>query len=464
MKVVVIGGGPGGYVSAIRLAQLGAEVVLIEKNKIGGTCLNVGCIPTKVLLHTAEIFRTMKKEGEELGVKAENLKLDWQTLQDRKINIVNQLVEGIETLIKSNMIKKIIGTGKFIGKNKIQVTSPDGRIETIVFDKAVIATGSRPKKVPIPRINEHGVITSTEALQLESIPKSICIIGGGVIGCEFASIYRAFGVDVTIVEALPDLIGTMDIDIVNVLKEQFTEDEISIHVNTKVEAIKASEDGLIIQVSTPNGKEEIQSEKVLLSIGRTPIVEDIGLEEIGVKIEKGAITVDRRTMQTSVENIYAVGDCNGGILLAHVASSEGVLAAESIMGKKPSVNFKAIPSGVYTKPELASVGLNELEAKTKGYQVKVGVFPLYANGKSLIMGEEKGVVKFVVDSQTDEILGMHMAGPRATDLIVEGALALRLEATIDEIISTIHGHPTIGEALHEAAHAVHSTAIHLPKY
>ncbi|GAB6087494.1 dihydrolipoyl dehydrogenase [Alkaliphilus crotonatoxidans] len=463
MKVAVLGGGPGGYVCAIRLAQLGAEVTLIEKERLGGTCLNVGCIPTKVLLHTAEIYETLHREGQELGIHIPKLALDWAALQGRKEQIVNQLVGGVEGLIQSNGIRHLKGTGRLIDQNHIQVELTHGELERVYFDKAVIATGSEPKIVPIPGVNQEGVITSTEALSLNKVPESICIIGGGVIGCEFAGIYNAFGAQVTIVEAMPRLMAALDQDIVEVFQNQILESGAKIHVDSKVQAIQRADNKLAVQVETPRGNITIEAEKVLMAIGRSPVIKNLGLEEVDILIDRGAIKVDPRTMQTSLENIYAIGDCNGGTLLAHVASAEGVLAAESIMGIRPTITFKAIPSGVYTKPELASVGLTEAEAQKQGYQVRTGIFPLYANGKSLIMGEGNGLVKFVVDAATDEILGLHMAGPRATDLIVEGALALRLEATIDEIISTIHGHPTVGEALHEAAHAVHGTALHLPK-
>lgn len=463
MKVVVLGGGPGGYVCAIRAAQLGAEVTIIEKERMGGTCLNVGCIPTKVLLHTTEIYRTIKEESKELGIKADSVDIDWAALQTRKKSIVNQLVDGVETLLKSNNIAKITGEGKFINDEEIKVTLSNGKKEVIKFDKAVIATGSEPTIIPLEGADLDGVITSSEALSLKEIPKSMCIIGGGVIGSEFASVYSALGTKVTIVEMLPEILPTMDEDIVGVLKRQLIESGVDIHTKTKVDNIKKHNDKLIVNTSSIDSKQSFVAEKILLAAGRRPVTKNLGLEDIGIKIDRGAILVDRRTMKTSVKNIYAIGDCNGGTLLAHVASAEGVVAAENIMGKVSKIDFNTTPYAVYTKPELAAVGITEKEAKNRGYEVRVGSFPLYANGKSLIMGESNGVVKFVVDAKTDEVLGIHMAGPRATDLIVEGALALRLEATSEEIITTIHAHPTVGEAFHEAAHAVHNLAIHLPK-
>ncbi|WP_432409150.1 dihydrolipoyl dehydrogenase [Wukongibacter sp. M2B1] len=463
MKVVVLGGGPGGYVCGIRAAQLGADVTIIEKENMGGTCLNVGCIPTKVLLHTTELYRTLKEESKELGIKVDNLDIDWTVLQKRKQSVVNQLVDGVDTLLKSNNISKISGEGRFISENEIRVTLASGKKETIRFDKAVIATGSEPTIIPLEGVELDGVITSNEALSLKEIPENMCIIGGGVIGSEFASVYSSIGTKVTIIEMLPDILPTMDEDIVNILKNHLTQAGVDIYTKTKVDGIQQHNDKLIVNTSCGENKQSFIVEKVLLAAGRKPATKNLGLEEIGIKADRGAIVVDRRTMETNIKNIYAIGDCNGGILLAHVASAEGIVAAESIMGKASKIKFNTTPYAVYTKPELAAVGITEKEAKNKGYEVRVGEFPLYANGKSLIMGESNGLVKFVADAKTDEILGIHMAGPRATDLIVEGALALRLEATVEEIITTIHAHPTVGEALHEAAHSVHRLAIHLPR-
>ncbi|MCT4563807.1 MAG: dihydrolipoyl dehydrogenase [Maledivibacter sp.] len=462
MKVVILGGGPGGYVCAIRVAQLGADVAIIEKERMGGTCLNVGCIPTKVLLHTTELYRTIKEESKKLGIKVDNLDIDWTVLQERKESVVDQLVSGIENLLKSNNILKISGEGKFISDNEIRVTLPNGKKEIIKFDKAVIATGSETIRIPLEGAELDEVITSNEALSLKEIPESMCIIGGGVIGSEFASIYSSLGTKVTIIEMLPEILPTMDDDIVGILKNQLIQLGADIYTKTRVVCIQENNEKLVVDTRSGESKQSFVVEKVLLAVGRKPVTKNLGLEEIGVKVDKGAIVVDRRTMETNVKNIYAIGDCNGGVLLAHVASAEGIAAAENIMGRASKIDFKTTPSAVYTKPELASVGLTEREAKNQGYEVKIGSFPLFANGKSLIMGETNGIVKFVVDANTDEILGIHMAGPRATDLIMEGGLALRLEATVEEIITTIHAHPTIGEAFHEAAHAVHNSSIHLP--
>ncbi|SHI38108.1 dihydrolipoamide dehydrogenase [Dethiosulfatibacter aminovorans DSM 17477] len=459
MHIVVIGGGPGGYVSAIRASQLGAKVTIVEKKHFGGTCLNVGCIPTKVLLHTSELYRTMLHESSELGIDIGQVSLNWPNLQKRKDAIVSQLVGGVEVLLNSNGVSVINGEASFTGKNQICVRD-ESHNETIVdFDKAIIASGSESIILPIKGVDNDGVITSTEALSLEEIPESMCIIGGGVIGCEFASLYSSMGCDVTIVEMLPELISVMDKEIVGILKEELLKNGVGILTSTRVNSIGREGDGLLVETD----KDAFKVDKVLLATGRRPKTDGLNLEAIGVKTERGAIVVNPLTMQTNIGSIYAIGDCNGGILLAHVASAEGTVAAEHAMNKKSKMDMRTTPSAVYTRPEIASVGMTEEEAVKTGYGIKVGRFPLYANGKSLIMGEGGGLVKFVVDESTDEILGIHMAGPRATDLISEGCMALRLEATVEEVISTIHAHPTVSEAFHEAAHAVHSSAIHLPK-
>ena len=458
MHIVVIGGGPGGYVSAIRAAQIGAKVTLVEKKYLGGTCLNVGCIPTKVLLHTAETYHMLLHETKGMGLIVPEVKIDWEGLLEKKARVVDQLVGGVEMLLKSNGVEVIFGEAQFESNTQLTIKTEKGS-EKLEFDKAIIATGSESIVLPIEGAQLPNVITSTEALSLESIPKSMCIIGGGVIGTEFASLYASLGSKVTIVEMLPELIGVMDSDIVSILKESLMQNEVDIFTSTRVEKIIDNQ-GLCM-VHTDKGVFNV--EKVLMATGRRPYTKNLGLLEIGVEMDRNAVKVDPKTMQSSVQNIYAIGDCNGGILLAHVASAEGIVAAEHALNLQPKMVLNTTPSAVYTKPELASVGLTEKEARQKGYAVTTGVFPLYANGKSLIMGDTSGILKFVVDGATDEILGIHMAGPRATDLIAEGALAIRLEATVDEIISTIHAHPTVSEAFHEAAHAVHNHAIHLPK-
>lgn len=461
MKIAILGGGPGGYVAAIRAAQLGAEVTLIEKDKVGGTCLNRGCIPTKVLLHTAIEMEKTNKEFKEIGIDISGAEINWKQLQKRQETIIKKLVGGVEGLLKSNKVTKIVGEGSFKSKNEIVVKN-NCTETSVIFDYCIIATGSKPVIIPLPGIKLPGVITSDEVLFLDEIPKSMAIIGGGVIGTEISSVYSSLGCKVTIVEMLPDIVANMDQDIVKPLKDKLLKDGVEIFSNTKAESISKKAEGLELNVSTPSGPKSILAEKILLSIGRKPVTDNLSLENAGVSTERGRIIVNSK-MQTNIHNVYAVGDCTGGAMLAHVSSAQGTVAAESIMNLKSQMDFKTIPYCVYTKPELAGVGLTEKQAKEKGYDIRVGIAPMYINGKSLIEGDTTGIAKYITDAATGEILGLHMSGPRATDLIVEGALAIRLEATVDEITSTIHAHPTVGEVLHEAAHAVHGHAIHIPK-
>ncbi|HCX61842.1 MAG TPA: dihydrolipoyl dehydrogenase [Clostridiales bacterium] len=461
MKIVILGGGPGGYVAAIRAAQLGAEVTIVEKDKVGGTCLNRGCIPTKVLLHTSVEMENVNKEFKEIGIDIKGAEINWEQLQRRKETIVNRLVGGVETLLRSNKVTKIAGEGSFVNDHQIKIKSDDGEI-ILDFDYAIIATGSAPVIIPLPGINLPGVITSDEVLSLKEIPKSMAIIGGGVIGTEIASIYSSLGCKVSIVEMLRDIVSNMDQDIVKPLKDKLLKNGVEIYNNTKLESIDTSNNGLQLNVSSDSGKTTIQAEKVLLAIGRRPATENLYLEKAGVTTEKGRVKVNKN-MKTNADNIYAVGDCTGGAMLAHVSSAQGIVAAEYIMNRKSQIDFKTIPYCVYTKPELAGVGLTEKQAKELGYSIKIGIAPMYINGKSIIEGDTDGIAKYIADADTGEILGLHISGPRATDLIVEGALAIRLEATIDEITSTIHAHPTVGEILHEAAHSAYGNAFHIPK-
>ena len=461
MKILILGGGPGGYVAAIRAAQLGADVTIVEKKYIGGTCLNVGCIPTKVLLHTTDLYHELVKSGESLGIKTQGAEVDWSRLMKRKSEIVKALVGGVESTLISNQVTILFGEGRFLSAHQVEVVLENGDRQLADFDYAIVATGSEPTVPPIPGIKSDGIMTSNEILSIETLPKSLCIIGGGVIGSEFASLFSRLGVEVSIVEMLPRIVLTMDEEIVNYLDFELRNQGVKILTKSKVEGFESFLGGVRVQITSPEGDQVIESEKVLLSIGRRSVTSNLGLEKIGVKVDKG-ITVNKN-MQTSVSNIYAIGDCTGGIMLAHVASAQGIVAAEAIMNKKSKMDFRTIPYCIYTKPEIASVGMTEDQARQAGIDYRVGRFPMMANGKALILGEPEGVVKFVVDATSEEVLGMHMAGPKATELIVEGAMALRLEATVDEIITTIHAHPTVAESLHESAHAVHGNAIHLPK-
>ena len=461
MKIAIIGGGPGGYVAAIKAAQMGAEVVLIEKEYIGGTCLNTGCIPTKVLLHSTEIYHQLMNEAEALGLEMEGLKVNWQNLLTRKELVATQLVEGVKNLLRIGKIEVIEGSAKFITSKSIEVSLAAGGSKRISFDKAIIATGSKSIVIPVPGHDLEGVITSREAMSLAEIPKSLCVIGGGVIGVEFANIYSNLGSQVTIIEMLPRLVANMDQEIVNSLEETLVDKGVKVYKSAKVLKIDRTDNGLQVTAQMSDDTFQVISEKVLMATGRKPMGDGLGLQEIGVKVERGAIQVDK-LFKTDVDNIYAIGDCTGGVQLAHVASASGLMVAELMMGERMTMDFRTIPYCVYTNPELASVGLTEEDAITKGYRIKVGKFPMYGNGKSVITGNVRGLVKIVADEKTGEVLGLHIAGNSATELIASGAVAMRLEATVQELITTIYAHPTVGEAVHEAAEGVFGRAIHIP--
>lgn len=461
MKVVVLGGGPGGYVAAIRAAQLGGDVTLIEKSNLGGTCLNVGCIPTKALLQSAKLLHELK-ESDKFGIEVKgNVEVNWAKVQSRKKTVVNTLVSGVKGLLSINKVKVINGLGKFESKNSISVTSEDGNTQKVEFDNVIIASGSLPFIPPIEGKDLEGVMDSTDALSLKNIPKSMVIIGGGVIGVEFASVYSAFGCKVHIVEMLPFLLPPIDRELGEMVKVNLISEGIDIYNDCKVTKIEKANENLNVAFSKGTEQLNIEAEKVLVAVGRRANIKNLDLDKSGVKIEKGCIVVNDN-METNVAGIYAIGDCNGKNMLAHVASEEGIVAAERIMGKNSKMDYKTVPACVYIRPELASVGLTEEQVKTSGVPYRVGKFPLAANGKALIMGETSGVIKIIADVNYDEILGVHILGPGATDIITEAALALRLECTIEELITTIHAHPTVGEAMREAALAVNKQAIHIP--
>lgn len=463
MRLAIIGGGPGGYVAAIKAAELGAQVYLIEEEFIGGTCLNTGCIPTKVLLNSTKIFNQLQNEGRSLGLEFKDLTINWESLQQRKILATEQLVEGVKNLLLTNKVEVIEGRAKFRSNNSLEIYLKSGGIQNLSFDKAIIATGSSPIKIPIEGIDLQGLMTSREALSLEKIPKSVIIIGGGVIGSEFANIYANMGTKVTIVEMLPRIVANMDSEITDCLENALAEQGVVIYKSTKVEGITKEDGDYSIRIRKEDKSiGQISAEKVLLATGRKPNTNEMGLEEIGLVKKKGAIVVDK-LFESSISNIYAIGDCIGGSQLAHVASAQGLMVAELISGIAKAIDFRTIPYCVYTKPELASVGLLEDEAIEKGYKVKVGRFPMYANAKSVILGDIAGLVKIVADQSTGQILGVHIAGETATELIAIASIAIRLESTVDEMLTTIYAHPTISEAIHEASEAVFGHAIHIPK-
>lgn len=459
IKVVVIGGGPGGYVAAIRAAQLGAEVALVEKENLGGTCLNVGCIPTKALLHSAELYEEAK-EGAKYGVIASDVKVDFLKVQERKKAVTKQLVSGVKGLLASNKVKVVSGEASFISKDTIEVKTEKGT-EKIKADKFIIATGSIPAKPPIPGIDSKQCIDSTGALELQEVPKSMVIVGGGVIGVEIATLYSALGCKIVVIEMLDEILPMMDGELTKMIRAKLAKKGVEIYTSTKVMSFKDTGANVEVTVEMKDGSTKVfAGEKALISIGRRTNTATIGLEKAGIVNDRGRIIVNDK-METNVPGIYAVGDCIGKIMLAHIASAQGEIAAENALGHNNVFDSKTNPSCVYTKPEFASVGLTEEAAKAQGLDYIVGKFPLAANGRAMIMGED-GMIKIIAGKKYKEVLGAHILGPRATDLIGEMALAIGMEATIDEVIATIHAHPTVAEAIKEAALSVEKRAIHIP--
>lgn len=459
MKIAVIGGGPGGYVAAIRAAQLGGDVTLIEKEYLGGTCLNVGCIPTKALLHTAELYAEALN-GAECGVIA-SVKLDFSKAQERKKAIVNQLVSGVNALLAINKVKVVSGLASFESKDTIKIAATKGDIQILKYDKCIIATGAVPVIPPIPGIEAKQCIDSTGALELNQVPESIVIVGGGIIGIEIATLYCTLGSKATIIEMQKEILPMMDGELTKIIRAKLGQKGVDIYTEAKVNSIK--DEGLEAKITVEMDDGTIKvfgCEKVLISVGRKTNTDGLALDRAGILNDKGRITVDDK-METNVKGIYAIGDCTGKSMLAHVASAQGEVAAENALGYESIFDIKTNPSCVYADPEFASVGLTEDMAKELGIDYTVGKFPLRANGKALIMGGGDGMIKIVVGKELKEILGVHIIGPRATDLIAECSLAIGLEATVDEVIATIHAHPTVGEAVREAALAAEKRAIHM---
>ena len=460
MKIAVLGAGPGGYVAAIKAAQLGASVTVIEDTEVGGTCLNRGCIPTKALVASAEAL-DKAKNIQDFGIELNGDVIpDIQKILERKNKIVNIQVKGIRGLFKSWGIKILDGKGFIVSANKIRVALKDGGAEEVETDKIIIATGSRPAQIPIFPFDGEKILSSDDALNLNNIPRSLLIIGAGVIGCEFAFIYREFGSEVTMVEMMPGAVSTEDEEISAILEKELKKRKIKLAANIKVEKIEIKENSVLAFLS--DGK-TIEAEKVLVSIGRAINSKDIGLENIGVKTgQRGEIIVNDK-METSIKGVYAVGDVTGGIMLAHMASKEGMIAAENALGGDAVINRSVVPAAIFTSPEIASVGLREKQTLDKGYRIKIGRFQFRALGKAHAMGEISGLIKIIADEQNDKILGAHIIGPHASDLIHEIALAVNKGLTVKDIADTIHAHPTLSEGIMEAAEDVHDSAIHIPK-
>ncbi len=460
MNIAILGSGPGGYVAAIRAAQMGANVTVIEDEEVGGTCLNKGCIPTKTLIASSEAYERAKHLAlygiDNEGTFTPNI----NKIIDRKNSVVSTQVKGIRTLFKSWGVVLKEGRGKFVSEKAIKVTLKDGTEETVTADKFIIATGSRPADIPIFPFDGKKIISSTDALEMREIPKRLLIIGAGVMGCEFACIYQDLGSEVTIVEMMPRAIVTEDEEISRLLERELKKKKIKLITKVKADSVDIESDEIHANLS--HGK-KIIADKMLVTIGRAFNTDDIGLDKVGVETGKtGEITVSE-FQQTSNPDIYAIGDVTGGILLAHVASKEGIVAVRNIMGIQEKMDHSIVPSAIFTSPEIASVGLREHEAENNGLKYRTGHFPYRGLGKSHALGEISGMFKIIAEEATDRILGAHIIGSHASDIIHEIAVAMKAGLTVKDVSETIHAHPTLSEGLMEAAEDLHGEAVHVPK-
>jgi dihydrolipoamide dehydrogenase len=455
--VVTVGTGPGGYVAAIRAAQLGLSVATVEDDRPGGVCLNWGCIPTKALLRNAEVVHLFEK-AETFGVTVQGMKADYAAAVQRSRGVADRMAKGVEFLFRKNKITLVPGTGSLTSKTTVEVKGKDGAVTALEAGRAVIlATGSEPKSLPGVTIDEKTVISSNGAVRNEAKPASIVVIGAGAVGVEFADVYRAYGVEVTLLEALPRIVPVEDEEVSTQLARSLSRRGITIKTGVKVGAVKPGGAGVIVE--TDGGR--LEAAQVLMAVGRGARTKGIGLEALGVAMERGFVKVSP-TMETSVKGVYAIGDMAGAPLLAHKAMAEGVVAAEAIAGKSPRpVDYGNVPSCTYCRPQVASIGLTEAKAKEGGREVAVGKFPFTANGKAVALGDTEGFVKIVADGKTGEILGVHIIGPEATEIIHEFAVGRTLEATLEEMMHTIHAHPTLSEAALEATLAALGHAIHI---
>jgi len=466
--VIVIGAGTGGYVAAIRAAQLGLRTAVVEKQKaLGGTCLLVGCIPTKALLEHAHALKVVRR-AQEFGVKvadAASAAIDMAQVQTRKDRIVGGLTKGVEFLFKKNKIDWIKGTARLAGDGGVEVYEGE-RQSLRARREIIVATGSAPRGVPGIEIDRKRIITSDEAVALREVPKSIVVVGSGAVGVEFASIFNRFGSDVTIVELLPRLVPVEDDAISAELEKSFRKLGITSHTGAKVTSAKPGADGVDVEIQLGDGTaKRVRADYVLVATGRGPVTAGLDADRVGLRMEKGYIEVDAM-YRTSVRGISAIGDVitisGPHPQLAHVSSAEGIVAAERIAGRETrAINYDHVPACTYCDPEIGSVGLTEAEAKARGYDVRTGLFPFGVLGRAKMAGETEGFVKIVAEKKYDELLGVHMIGPRSTELVAEATAALQLESTVEHLIRTIHAHPTFAEAIGEAAHAVHGAAIHL---
>ncbi len=457
--LIVIGAGPGGYVCAIRAAQLGMSVACVERQYLGGTCLNVGCIPSKALLDSSELFYEAGHSFAKHGITVGNVGLDLPAMMKRKSQVVDGLTQGVGGLFKKNKVTHVRGHGRLAGNGKVIVK--DGNASREISAKhIVIATGSAPIQLPsIPFDGKH-IVSSTDAIAFGELPKKMIVIGAGAIGLELGSVWARLGTDVTVIEFMDRIVPQADREMTTLLQRALEKQGLKFHLKTAAETAKIEGAGVKVTVATEGKKSVIEADRVLVGVGRKPYTDDLGLKEIGIESDKrGFISVDAH-YHTKAKGVYAIGDVIGGTMLAHKAEEEGVAIAELLAGKPGHVNYKAVPNVVYTNPELASVGMNEDEARARG-EVRVGKFPFLANGRARAMNSTDGLVKVIADAATDRLLGMHIVGPRASDIITEGAIAMEFAASVEDIARSIHAHPTLPEAIKEAAMAAEKRAIHI---
>jgi len=461
--VTIIGSGPGGYVAAIRAGQLGLKVAMVEKDtRLGGTCTLRGCIPTKQMLMSAHIYEQMQHAAD-FGVQATGIQLAFEDVQKRKNKVVLKNVKGIEYLMKKNKVTVFKGLGKLLLPGKVEVTGADGAKQTLETKNIIIATGSVVR--PIPGFETDGVhvVNSDHILELKDVPKSLIVMGAGAVGCEFASVYSRFGAETTIVELMPRLVPLEDEEVSKELEKSFRKRGIKSQVDTRLEKLEKTETGVRVSGKTAKGEAvSLEAEMLLVAVGRMPFTEGLGLEGSKIKVERGFVQVDEY-QQTGEKGVYAIGDVVPTPLLAHLASKEGIVAVEHLAGQKNvrPINLRLVPNCTYCDPEVASVGLTEAKAREQGYDVKIGKFPMSASGKARILGEEEGFVKIVGEGKYDEILGVHIIGPHATELIAEACVAMQLESTAEELGRTMHAQPTVSETVMEAAEGVHGLAVHI---
>ena len=459
--LLVIGSGPGGYVAAIRASQLGLKTAVVERESLGGICLNWGCIPTKSLLKSAQVYEYFLHAAD-YGISVDGtVTPDFDKVVGRSRTVAEGMSKGIEFLFKKNKIEVINGTGKLKSPGVVDVTDTDGKVSEVKADHIILATGARSKELPNLKQDGKKIIGYREAMTLPSLPKSMVVVGSGAIGSEFANFYNTMGTDVTLVEFLPQVVPLEDEEVSKQLERSFKKAKMKVMTSSSVESVDTSGDLCKVKIKTPKGEKEVEAEVVLSAVGVTPNIENIGLEELGIEMDKGKVKVDNY-YRTNVNGVYAIGDIVGGPSLAHVASAEGITCVEKIAGHNPpTVDYNNIPGCTYTSPEVASVGMTEKAAKEAGYELKVGKFPFMASGKASAAGAKDGFVKLVFDAKYGELLGAHLIGANVTEMIAELVVARKLETTGEEIIKAVHPHPTMSEAVMEAAAAAYGEVIHI---